>query len=435
MTESHDQNSAVSNEERLLQLYDPAYVRRVTTPAGAPPVQVCLDSRMLGVEAGTGVATYAAVLARCLTLAGAAPAILDDEGAGGERGRPRLSRWLSALDHRARVARDRDGVSQSTDPRQGPGWAASDLFREAQVFFNLHGRLLPVACERPPQVMHWTYPVPLFVQGARNLYTVHDLIPQSDPALTTIPRERHWRLLQQILAYADGLVTVSETMRQAIIDQMGCAPGFVTNTYQAAFTPLQRDPPLPAGLRPGRYFLFCGTVEPRKNLLALMVAHARSRADLPLVIVGPTAVGNKALEAALCRAPHVVRLPWQPRTVLLGLIRRARALLFPSLAEGFGLPIAEAMTLGTPVMTSDRGAPAEVAGGAARLVDPGDIAAMAVAISALALDDALCAKLRAAGFDRARAFSLDIYRRQLRALYAEIMDAPIRSTDGEGRAS
>jgi len=93
-------------------------------------------------------------------------------------------------------------------------------------------------------------------------------------------------------------------------------------------------------------------------------------------------------------------------------------LLFPSLAEGFGLPIAEAMALGCPVLTSDRGAAAEVAAGAALLVDPLDVGAIAQAIATLDRDDALCARLRTAGFARGRQFTPGVYARRLRALYA-----------------
>jgi len=271
--------------------------------------------------------------------------------------------------------------------------------------------------------MHWTYPVPLYVRGARNLYTVHDLIPLTDPDLTDIPERRHRRLLEQIVRRADGLVTVSETVRQQAISLLGCSPGRVTNTYQAALAPLQKDPPLPSPLRSGRYFLFCGRVEQRKNLAALIEAHRRSGAGAPLVIVGPACPGAEGLEALIAASPQVLRLPWQPRAAVIGLIRRARALLFPSLAEGFGLPIAEAMVLGAPVMTSALGAMAEIAGDAARLVDPRDVGAMAAAIAALAHHDALCARLRTEGFRRARLFAPDVYQRRLRALYGAAIAA------------
>ena len=379
---------------------------------------------MFGVLEGTGVATYADVLARCLVHAGAVPVILNDQPQSGGGRRSRAARWLSALDPRARLARMQhlplaaDQPKYTTTGHVEPG----DIFREAQVFFTLHGRLMPVVCVDPPQVMHWTYPVPLYVQGARNLYTVHDVIPLSHPELTPISRSRHDRLLRLIAAQADGLVTVSESARRAVIAQLGCNPAAVFNTYQAVLdAPDSRADALPNGLTPGGYFLFCGTVERRKNLAALVKAHAKAKTGMPLVIAGPVAPGHAALEARLRAAPGVIRLEWQPRDALIGLMRDARALLFPSLVEGFGLPVAEAMSLGVPVMTSDHGALAEIAGGAARLVDPGSGSDMVNAIKALAGDDLLCARLKAAGLERARLFSPHAYGQRLHDLYSSVL--------------
>lgn len=405
--------AGLSNRERLMRLYDPNYVRRVDA-ADAAPVSVCLESRSLQDNAGTGVATYARGLAACLAEAGASPLVLDDGFGNGGTPRPRMLRWLSATQAAARTA------------LVGPGsgeWVVHDLFREAQVFFNLHGRLLPVAFARPPEVMHWTYPVPLRAVGARNLYTIHDLIPLTAPDLTRVSQARHAGILREIVRHAHGLVTVSETVREQVVMHLGVPADRVVNTYQTVDAPLQADPGLPNGLRSGGYFFFCGRVEPRKNLERLAAAHAASGTALPLVIVGPELQGEHRLEAALRARPGIVRLPWVPRDVLLGMMRRARALLFPSLAEGFGLPIAEAMTLGCPVLTSDRGAAAEIAGEAAWLIDPRDTSAIASAIAVLDRDDMLCARLRASGFARGRMFTRSVYARRLRSLYSDALAA------------
>ena len=413
--------AGLSNMERLRALYDPDHVSFVETLNDGAPVQVCIESRMLNDRSGTGVATYARTLANCVAAAGAQPVILDDASADGTR-RPAgagVARWLSAARGGKRPAVPREQAA-GTSPEQ---WRAFDIFREAQVFFNLHGRLLPVTFDRPPEVMHWTYPVPVYVKGARNLYTIHDLIPITHPELTTIATARHWAILRAIVQRAHGLVTVSEATRRLVIDRFALPETRVTNTFQTVDTPLQPDPPLPAPFRSGRYFLFCGRVERRKNLSRLARAHADSGTAMPLVIVGPEVDGEAALEAELQQYPSVHRLPWVPRNELIGLMRRARALLFPSLAEGFGLPIAEAMTLGCPVLTGSCDATAEIAGGAALLVDPYDLAAITRAIHSLDRQDELCAGLRTAGFDRGRFFAADRYVRRLRALYAGALAA------------
>lgn len=407
----------LSNSERLRSLYDPNFVRHVETLNGGAPVQVCVESRMLLDQSGTGVATYARVLAACLEGAGAVPLVLDDGRHADPRPRSRIARWVAAarVSPRAAVALEPTGAPE---PLQ---WVARDVFREAQVFFNIHGRLLPVAFDRPPEVMHWTYPVPLYVVGSKNLYTIHDLIPLTHPHLTPIPAARHGSILKAIARQAHGLVTVSETVRSAVIEHLDVDPGKVTNTYQAIETPLQSDPPLPADLRSGRYFFFCGRVERRKNLALLARTHAQSGSALPLVIVGPQVDGEEELETELSGFAGIRRIAWVPRRELVGIMRRARALLFPSLAEGFGLPIVEAMTLGCPVLASTGGAAAEVAGGAAMLIDPHDIIAMGEAIRRLENDDALCARLRTAGFNRGRNFTPELYARRLRALYASAL--------------
>ncbi|RIA46306.1 glycosyltransferase involved in cell wall biosynthesis [Hephaestia caeni] len=365
---------------------------------------------MLNDGEGTGVSTYARTLCNCLSEAGAEALILGD--GDGHRPRARALRWLAATRRAPRLA----AAANAPDALMVP-----DLFREAQVFFNMHGRTLPVAFEEPPVVMHWTYPVPLHVVGARNLYTIHDLIPLTHPELTAIPEQRHARILSAILRRADLLVTVTEAMRSEIVERLGVDPERVVSTWQAVDAPLQADPSLPTGIRTGRYFLFCGRVEQRKNLAAIAAAHALSGCALPLVIVGPRVPGEESLEEQLAAFPGVRRLAYLPRRELLGLMRRARALLFPTLAEGFGLPIVEAMTLGCPVLTSDRGATAEVAAGAALLVDPARSDAIADAIGRLERDDSLCARLRREGFARARYFTPERYSRRLRALYARAL--------------
>lgn len=402
----------LSNLERLRMLYDPAYVRRIDMFNGGAPVRVCIETRMLRDDAATGVATYARMLARCLPEAGAVPLLLDD----GPVPRRRAARWLAAMRRTPRRA-----VQDHVHPQVQ--WMSRDLFREAQVFFNLHGRLMPVQLSDAPEVMHWTYPVPLYLVGTKNLYTVHDLIPLTDPGLTPIPGGRHARMLEVIADRAEGLVTVSETMRGLVVDRLGVPAARVFNTYQAVEAPLQVDPPLPPMLRPGRYLLFCGRVEPRKNLARLVDAHRASGTELPLVVVGPTLPEAAATEALLDEAEGVIRLPWLPRPQLIGLIRRARGMVFPSLVEGFGLPIVEAMTLGCPVLTSNRGAPAEIAGDAAWTVTPEDVGEIATGIARLAADDALCTRLRAAGFARGRLFSPPVYAARLRMLYDQVLGA------------
>ena len=381
---------------------------------GFKRTRIGIDARMLG-EGGTGVSTYARSLLAALPLIACAPLVVRDDGA--RTGRlARLARALPLGPRRLTTVPSAGGVI-------GEALAAEDIFRIAQVHFDLYGRVLPLRAAGPPGLMHWTYPVPLRLIGWHNVYTVHDAIPFGHPGLTPINARRHARLLGAILRHAAALVTVSADARAAILAATRCAPGFVSDCGQPVILP-EAAPEPPAGFATGGYFLFCGSIEPRKNLARLAAAYRASGATLPLLLVGPDGWRAGDVLAAIGVGGRVIRLPYQDRAALIGLIAHARALLFPSLAEGFGLPVAEAMALGTPVLTSDTGALAETAGGAALLVDPLDEAAMAAAIGRLARDDALVGALSALGRERAEAFGLAPFAARLGAFYAGLIASP-----------
>ncbi|MBE0567103.1 MAG: glycosyltransferase family 4 protein, partial [Krumholzibacteria bacterium] len=170
-----------------------------------------------------------------------------------------------------------------------------------------------------------------------------------------------------------------------------------------------REGPGPAPGRAGRpRFLFVGTLEPRKNLEGILRAYTRFLAEAgrpasacpSLLFVGGRGWCDGSLRAAMVRLQaqgHLEVRGWCEPAELWRLYRTARALLFPSLHEGFGFPILEAMAAGLPVLTSDRGAMAEVAGEAALLADPRDTGRLAGALAQLAWDEPLRARLAALG--------------------------------------
>ena len=164
----------------------------------------------------------------------------------------------------------------------------------------------------------------------------------------------------------------------------------------------------------GPYALFLGGIEPRKNLGALVEAFSRAPSDAWLVIAGgamrwiPQA--EVQLRATVAALPTVVR----ERIVFTGyvtdehataLFAGAELLAYPSLYEGFGFPVLEAMAAGVPVLTSDASSLPEVAGDAALLVDPHDTDAIADGLRRLLEDDQLRSRLRAAGLERVRSFT------------------------------
>lgn len=375
---------------------------------------VCVDGRMLEEEA-TGVATYARSLIAALTLLDAAPLVLRDRYRGLQdvpRARPRRERWERWLATKLHwpVEVRRDGASL----------LGRDIFRRAQRHFKEHGTVLEIRADGvAPGLMHWTYPVPIRLTGWCNLYTVHDAIPLTHAALTPIDGAKFAAMLRAIAAQAGALITVSANSAADIADA-GLTGGVPIIDCGQSSVPNDPCAPLPQGLRTDGYFLFCGSIEPRKNVRALVVAWQDSGTPWPLVLVGPDGWRADEVRAGLVH-PNLVWLRYVDRVTLATLQKGARALLFPSLAEGFGLPIVEAMALGTPVMTSVGGATEEVAGGAALLVDPRDGDAMARAIARLDTDRVLREALVKAGQAQAERYSLAAFARRLAAAHERVI--------------
>lgn len=366
---------------------------------------IATDARLL--IGGTGVSTYARGLAGALPQITTQPLLVEARATASP-----ILRWLEAV---------RPGARRLVYDQHGRAIVGRDVFRYAHLHFSTWGRLYRLTTDLPAGIVHWSYPVPMRVEGWINLYTVHDAIPIEHPDLTPIRARRHRAVHARLLGAGARLVTVSESARASIIEALGCEPTRVVNAGQAVDCRSEKMAPIPPPLQRYGYFIVVGTIEPRKNIVALLAAYRRSGTRLPLVLVGPDGWQAGPILQAIADTPGAIRLPYQTRAQVLGLIEAARALLFPSLAEGFGLPLAEAMALGTAVMTSNRGALAEIAGGAAALVDPGDEAQMAETIARLARDDALVAALAASGTMRATAFTGAIFVHRLRDIYVDAL--------------
>ena len=189
------------------------------------------------------------------------------------------------------------------------------------------------------------------------------------------------------------------------------------------------DPALPAelGLDGRPYVLAVGTLEPRKNLERLVRAWssvpAEVRGEHVLALVGPRGWEDEPILAA-AHAAGAVLLGHTSDDDLHRLYANATAFAYPSLAEGFGLPVLEAMAAGAPVLTSDRSSLPEVAGDAALLVDPTDEAAIARALGELLGDEGLRTRLREAGAAQASRFSRRATAQATFDLLAAIADRP-----------
>jgi len=320
-------------------------------------------------------------------------------------------------------------------------WAAQNLFYYAHRAFQAYGSITPVRFgEGPaPDIMQWTATLPMKARTSLNLYTIHDLIPLRLPHSTMENKQRYSALVKEIASTADHIVAVSENTRQDVIRLLGVEEDRVTNTYQAVEVPaalanrpeddvrLELEGIFNLGWKD--YFLYFGAIEPKKNLGRIVESYLASGSEKPLVIVGGRA-WLEGPELSLLEqvqrdggpgAQKLRRYEYMPYSMLVSLIRGARSVLFPSLYEGFGLPVLEAMQLKTAVLTSTAGSLPEVADDAALLVDPYDTQAITRGIQALDADDGLVDGLVDRGMIRAKAFSVAAYEQRLADLYARIL--------------
>jgi glycosyltransferase involved in cell wall biosynthesis len=330
---------------------------------------------------------------------------------------------------------------QSRLPLRDQVFVSRNLFANARLYFSWSGRFTDLEFDTRPDILHCTYQLPIRAKGACNIYTIHDLVPLRLPFTTLDNKRQTYRLLRKIGAEADHIVTVSEQSKRDIVEVLGVDEKRVTNTYEAVEFPrefVERSDDVVAeqlrgsfGLTPRNYLLFYGALEPKKNVQRLFDAYMLSAVDIPLVVTGPVGWGNQAEAKWLSDMREEERSrPQDKRRIhhfeyvslpmLVTLIRGARAVVFPSLYEGFGLPVLEAMLLGTPVVTSRTSSLPEIAGDAALYVNPYETDDIARAIKTITADAGLRAELSERGRAQAELFSVARYRDRVAALYDQL---------------
>jgi glycosyltransferase involved in cell wall biosynthesis len=287
----------------------------------------------------------------------------------------------------------------------------------------------------PGDIFHATNHIfPYRLRTARTVLTIHDLtlllFPEWHPAARLALMAP---ALEPSARRADRIVAPSQATRNDILKLLPVEPErvlVIPEGIDATFTPgaghevAARLAPL--GLRAGEYLLFLGTIEPRKNLVRLLQAVELVGPEIgPLVLAGGRGWNNAPIRAALARlgrAGRVRDLGYVPDDLRPTLLAGARAFVYPSLYEGFGLPPLEAMACGTPVLTSNVSALPEVMGDAALFVDPEDVSELATALVRMWHDDTLRADLRARGLARARQFSWDRTARLTIDVYRSVLE-------------
>ena len=248
----------------------------------------------------------------------------------------------------------------------------------------------------------------------KTVLTVHDIVHRRYPQSMALPNLMMERLLLSLsIRRSDAIIADSNSTSFDLQRYYGADARCIRTIYPGT-------PPLkavaaqhvkPAGGLPCKYFLFVGTLDPRKNFFRIFQAFERiepEKNNLHLVIVGGEGWKNKDFHQMITRHPlrsSIHLTGYVPRDQLALYYQNSLCLLFPSMYEGFGFPILEAMSLGTPVITANTASMPEVAQEAALLVDPFDVNALAAAMIRIMEDESLRDQLKIKGIKRAKKFS------------------------------
>ena len=284
--------------------------------------------------------------------------------------------------------------------------------------------------EKKFDIYHETAFVPAKLANVPTVFSIYDLSIRR--YRETHPKERVWffeYFFKRRLPFASHILTISEFIRQEIIDELKLPTEMVSSVPLAPdplFGPRSREQVRKVlghyGL-PDSYLLFVGSLEPRKNISCVIKALQAAKVDIPLVLAGWHAWGSKewlettkktGIEGRIHIIGHI------PDEHLVAIYNGATALVYPSLYEGFGLPIVEAMACGCPVICSNAASMPEVAGDAALLIDPLNCNELASAIETVVTDSAARADLISKGHARVKHFSWQRTARETLAVFQKV---------------
>jgi glycosyltransferase involved in cell wall biosynthesis len=317
-------------------------------------------------------------------------------------------------------------LKHQIDPADVAGLRVANRRVPVRVLNRLWHRLewppVEMLVRGPFDVAHSPHPLMLPTRTAAQVVTIHDLDVLAHPERAEREIRRDFpRLVRQHAQRADHIVVNSAHTAGEVHDRLDVARSSITVCRAGA-------PAWPARLElpADGPILFVGTLEPRKNIGGLLDGYERLLALGPrvpeLLLVGRATAAAAPWLARLAQPPlagRVRHLGYVSDTERRTLYERARLLVLPSYDEGFGLPILEAMTVGVPVVASNRGAIPEVLGDAGPMVDPDDPDALAAAMERLLFDRAAAVRAAAGGIRRSVIFKWEHSAESLRAAYEQ----------------
>jgi glycosyltransferase involved in cell wall biosynthesis len=277
----------------------------------------------------------------------------------------------------------------------------------------------------------------------KSVVTIHDLIFERFPQTYHLDeRYTHRWKIKRTCKIADAVIAISEQTKNDLIDYYGVPAYKITVCYQSCnpifeqpITAIEKAAVKKKYNLPDRYFLFVSSIAPRKNLIAICKAMIvlKDEIHIPLVVIGN---GKKEKEEAkrlmkangmeqrlllLNELPAAKEDSFTNATDFPAIYQQATALVYPSIFEGFGLPILEAMWSGLPVICSNTSSMPEVAEDAALYFSPNDTVTLAQHLRAIASDDQLVQTLKEKGLKQAKKFSTETYANHIMQVYKTLL--------------
>lgn len=308
---------------------------------------------------------------------------------------------------------------------------AFDAFHSANRYYSIFKRPVSFKLKNKPDIWHMTTPLPIKIKGAKTVVTIHDLIPLKVPFTTLDVKDNFYNLFKWICKSADLILSVSEQTKKDIMEIYHVPEEKIQVTWQSVKQiNYQEDSDFETNylnsnkIEKDKYVLFVGNIEPKKNIKSLITAMSLVDENQKLVIVGKKAWlwkdQLKNLKKYL-KKKRVKFMDYIDDDDLAVLYRNATCLVFPSIYEGFGLPVLEAMQHDCPVICSGITSLPEVAGDAALYIDPYDYRDIRNKISAVINDTELRQSMIEKGRARVEFFSPENYAKRLEKAYTHVL--------------
>lgn len=311
----------------------------------------------------------------------------------------------------------------------------SGLHVKSSIKFYLFKNFLQIKnTNKKIDIYHKPYPFPCFLKKTKNITTIHDIIPLKIPYATSSNLNKYYDLLSESIKKSDKIITISEASKNDIIEYFKIKDeDKISVIYQSSqIDDLYTNKSVEEiqryiskyGLIYKKYIVFYGAIEPKKNVARIISATLQSKCEYPLIIIGKDGwlyndVSN--LLQNLKNDHRIIRAPFLPDEYLYMIISGAAACIFPSLYEGFGLPILESMQLGCAVITSNVSSLPEIGGDAVHYVDPYSISSISEGIDKVCENDNYRIMLEERGRVRAKLFSFNNYANKLKSIYENVV--------------